>query len=69
MILDLTNDQHQALRRYLRARLDSEFHWDYSALQPIREVLDMLAPPERKPNAFPPSRSYASPRATGKPRR
>jgi hypothetical protein len=67
--LDLSDDQAEALTRYLRAKLDGERFPSWSAYDPIREVIAMLDPPKPKSGAFPPPKVYAPPRATAKQRR
>jgi hypothetical protein len=67
--LDLTDNQAEALKLYLRAKLDSERFPLWSAYNPIREVLAMLDPPKPRADPLPPPKIYAPPRGTAKQRR
>ena len=60
-MLDLTDDQQQALAAYLRRALDAEKYRLAPSLDPIKEVMAMLsrAPPIPEPKA--PQRSPALP--------
>lgn len=65
---ELSDDQMDALVRYVRAKLAAERFPNWSAYRPLREALDVLTPPKpRVPSS--PVKIYAPPRATAQQRR